>query len=323
MRSQRPYSASYLDTNRAIAKNEIARFPAFQEKTLAELSAGAIRSYQLSLFNAGKSADRINKIIHALSVPLRDAYERGELDSNPLAAIKDLPVTRKEKGILTDGEIEKLRAADIDLKLKAAIFLGLFSGLRLGEVRGLLWRDLEYAHINVRHNFQTKDGLKNPKYDSFGKTPLPKETKNLLEKLPRDSTYVLSYNGGAIGYDWFNKGIHKAYKAIGVEREEQKERLLTFQSLRHTFATTSQIKYGLSPIEAMSVMRHKSQRMTYHYTHARQSPDSALEKMRAIGAHGKAHDFSTGRGMENEKNQKKLKKSPEFLKNAVMSQVKI
>jgi integrase len=244
-------------------------------------------------------------------VPFKDAYERGELDSNPFAVIKDITVARKEKSILTDGEIEKLRAADIDLKLKAAIFLGLFSGLRLGEVRGLMWGDLEDTHINVRHNYQTKDGLKNPKHDSFGKAPLPKETKNLLGKLPRDSTYVLSYKGRAIGYDWFNKGIHKAYKAAGIERAEQKTRLLTFHSLRHTFATTSQIKYGLSPVEAMAVMRHKSQRMTHHYTHARQSPDSALEKIRAIGAHGKAHDFSTERSMEYEKNDKKEGKNAE------------
>jgi hypothetical protein len=67
------------------------------------------------------------------------------------------------------------------------------------------------------------------------------------------------------------------------------------------------------PVEAMAVMRHKSLKMTMHYTHTRHAADSVLRKLSTELSHER----------KTKKNQKKLKKSPEFLKNAVMSHVKI
>jgi integrase len=133
----------------------------------------------------------------------------------------------------------------------------------------------------VAHNFQTKDGLKNPKYDSFGKVPLNEETKALLSQLKHASNYVFSRKTKPRGYSWFYGGIQDALGKIGIDRAAQKERRLTFHSLRHTFATTSQLQ-GLSQLETMAILRHKHPNITNKYTHPKQSIDEVLKKFRGI-----------------------------------------
>jgi integrase len=279
MYTKKPYSSGYLYINQNIVETYIKKYDVFNKIALGELTKGIICDYRIHLYKQGKSENRINTIMQTLSVPINDTFDRGEITTNPILGVKELPVTRKEKGILSSEEIEEIKKLDINCELKAAVYLGLYSGLRVGEVRGLMWDDIADDVINVAHNFQTKDGLKNPKYDSFGKVPLNAETKALLSQLKHVTNYVFSGKKKPHGYTWFYEGIQDVLNKVGVDRASQKSRRLTFHSLRHTFATTSQMD-GLSQLETMAILRHKHPNMTAKYTHPKQDIDVVLKKFK-------------------------------------------
>jgi site-specific recombinase XerC len=56
----------------------------------------------------GMKGGRINKVMQAMSVAVRYAVSREELDRDPFKNIHEAPEVRKEKGILSLAELAKL-----------------------------------------------------------------------------------------------------------------------------------------------------------------------------------------------------------------------
>jgi integrase len=267
----------------------------------------------------GLAGGRINKVMQAMSVAVRHAVFRGELEKDPFKNIRGAPDVRKEKGVLTPAEVTALiRAPVTDPRGRLAVLLGTLCGLRLGEVRGLLWGDIGEGVITVRHNYIDEDGLKAPKCGSAGTVPMPESVRAAIEEVrsisrnPAPDALVmesLECPGKPFSKTHFEKALVRELEAICIPgkwrplshpgrkltaeetqppegyENEQRRRNLTFHGLRHTFVTLGRLA-GISDLEIQALARHKSGAMMERYSHASQVLDfaAAREKLeKAIG----------------------------------------
>ena len=82
----------------------------------------------------GVKGGRINKVMQAMSVAVRYAVAREELERDPFKNINEAPELRKEKGVLTSVEVVKLIGTPAtDPRGRLAVLLGLCAALGLGK----------------------------------------------------------------------------------------------------------------------------------------------------------------------------------------------
>lgn len=110
----------------------------------------------------------------ALDVAVRD----GLLASNPVAKVKRPGVARTEARYLAASDVVRLLEAARGLRYYVGVVVMAATGLRRGEVAGLLWSDIDLkkGELPVRHTLSRVDGelvLTEPKTDrSRRKVPL-------------------------------------------------------------------------------------------------------------------------------------------------------
>jgi len=313
---KKPLSAAYVNLHHEDVRRHIEPFPAFQGIGLRQLTPGLIRDWMRWMAGKGVKGGRLNKVMQAMSVAVRYAVAREEMERDPFRNIHDAPETRREKGVLSSAELAKLigmPAADPHGRL--AVLLGALCGLRLGEVRGLLWGDIDDGLINVCHNYVDDEGLKMPKNGSAGTVPFTDAVRAAIEEVRRVSPnpvperFVmesLKCPGKPYAKSYFEEALKKELSAIGIPGErrpalhkekepadeesapdgyvnEQRRRNLTFHSLRHTFITLGRMA-GISDMEIQTLARHKSGAMMERYSHASQviDYDTVRKKMEQV-----------------------------------------
>ncbi len=178
---KRPLAAAYIDLHHKDVGRHIAPFPGFWEISLRQLTPGHIRDWMRWMAERGMKGGRINKVMQAMSVAVHYAVAREELERDPFKNIREAPETRKEKGILSPAELARLiNTPPVDPRGRLAVLLGALCGLRLGEVRGLLWGDIGEDVITVCHNYQKDDRLKALNGTARGYSPLQRQRGRLL-----------------------------------------------------------------------------------------------------------------------------------------------
>jgi integrase len=130
----------------------------------------------------------------ALDVAVRD----GLIASNPAAKVKRPGIGRKEARYLSASDVARVLDAAKGLRYYLAVVVMAATGLRRGEVAGLLWSavDLDKGELKVRHTLSRVDAellLTEPKTDrSRRRVPLhagvvtllkPHRTRQLQERL--------------------------------------------------------------------------------------------------------------------------------------------
>lgn len=160
-----------------------ALFPAFSGKRLTSIGAAEVRSYIASRIKAGAAPGTINKEIGLMSAAIN--WARKELEwpiANPWES-RRLSEPRGRDRWLTESQTARLlRAAEEPKRqqrypwLRDFIRLGLYSGMRPGEMLWLEWRrvDLQGAVITFEATKRGKTGQKNGKP---GRVPLNLEAR--------------------------------------------------------------------------------------------------------------------------------------------------
>jgi integrase len=285
---QKKVSNHYVWSARGVIRLHIAPYPPFSSIRLDGLTAGTLRDFMLWLNGRGVSGSRINRVIQAIRIPLRYAASRDEVRYDPFTKVRPAAEKRKERGVLTREEVAALVGSPVkDARRRLAVLLGTLCGMRLGEVRGLCWEDIEGGVIRIRHNWQDMDGLKGPKLDSFRDVPLPAPVSAVLESYRAECGGPRS--GLVFSRDKDSRPLCHGYFGIMLRREleesagitglwtsrkekpeshvnEQAERNITFHALRHTFVSLARLA-GINDFQVQAMAGHRSSQMMDRYSH--------------------------------------------------------
>ena len=274
---------------------------------LSKLTVDKIQSFYNEKHKSGRLDGRggldpktIRNIHSMLHSALDQAVKNDLIPKNPTEFVT-LPKLEK-KGIryLTPEEQQELIKACRDERLGFSIILTLYTGLRLGELLGLQWRDIDFENNLLSVN-RTFNRVKNFDPNKDSKTELvlgtPK-SKNSIRTIPLNKLIMGEFHAYKSHQDKEKSDAGEAYQdldfvfanPIGAPIEPRTyqdffKRMIkkaqikdtNFHALRHTFATRA-LELNL-PIKVVSqIMGHANIQITLDtYTHV--STDYMREAM--------------------------------------------
>ncbi len=140
--------------------------------------------------NGGLSAKTVKNIYNTLNLALEQAVRNNILYKNPCSAVVLPKQEKKNAKFLTLDEQNKLLLASENNRLGIVTQLAIYTGMRLGELLGLKWEDIDFDKRTLEVK-RTLNRLKN--YNGESKTELvldtPK-TKNSNRVIPLTEVIV-------------------------------------------------------------------------------------------------------------------------------------
>jgi integrase len=279
------------------------------------------------------SRSRMRQLMLVLNGVLSRAQKAGWIAHNPAADIESIP-TPKASGdfnVLEPAQVEavaraaadgwaRIEAGDriaangrratrvpdsvaraltaqrrADAKLYAAMIrFAAYTGLRLGELRALRWRDIVWRDsiVHVRLNAPTSAPAaraeKRPKSELVRSVPLTDAAARAIEGLSRRELFVGSNDrvfpsptGATIDGGKARDAFYEALEAAGLGHLRTKDDPITFHDLRHTFGT---LAVRVAPVtDVKEWMGHADLSTTMRYVHHVPRHDAARRLSEAFG----------------------------------------
>jgi integrase len=239
--------------------------PAFGERPIESITTEDIELWRRSL--TGLSNRSKNKLLIQLHGIFRRAQTVWALPVNPLARVEKHPSRPSgDIQVFSPEEVWALvRAADSDQD--GALFLtAAFTGLRMGELLALRWRDVDFAGSTIRVRASYAGGhATTPKSGKVRAVPLAPDVASALAQLGRRVDWVgeddLVFAG--VGGDHLDgSALRRRYKTALAGAGL---RPLRFHDLRHTFGTRMIAKADIRRVQAW--MGHADVQTTMRYLH--------------------------------------------------------
>ncbi len=220
------------------------------------LSASYVRSIALIINATISFAVKEN-----LCLPLKNTINKPTIPKQELKILSPFEQRKLEDFVLNNFNLQT-----------AAIFISLRTGMRIGEVCGLAWNDvnLKTGVIHIRHTVaRIKDGnktklvLDTPKTTaSMRDIPISTDLMPLLIKLKNySSTFVISNSDSFANPRTLEYTFHKTLEMCGIEN-------IKFHALRHTFATRC-IEAGVDVKSLSEMLGHSNVGITLNtYVHS-------------------------------------------------------
>lgn len=224
------------------------------------------------------SANNINILITVLRSAFSYAVDFGLLKDNPCDKIKRMSI-KNQKKVVAFTVPERLKIEQHIRSMKDpeyyGIILCLYTGIRIGELLALEWKDIDFEKGIMSINktvYVTKNEYGDwyleenvPKTNSsIREIPLPYYILDDLKELKKSSNskkVVTKKDGGVMRAATLRERFTKLTKELGV-------RSLNFHALRHTFATRA-LESGMDVRTLADVMGHANAGITLNvYTHS-------------------------------------------------------
>lgn len=229
--------------------------PETENVFLDEIDTEYINQFLIKISSMGKGRDTpdlsptyIRLIAFVIKTSLSFAAQNHYCE--PLSGEIRLPSKdRKHKHVLTIKEQRCLESAlsPATNEKDLGIFLSLYTGMRIGEVCGLQWNDIDYENgmIHIRRtaeriiNHNPENGEKKTKLDLFDTKslssnriiPVPSKIQSVLIDSDKSHTYLIrGRTHDYIDPRTLQYYFEKTLKKCGI-------RHVNFHALRHTFAT--------------------------------------------------------------------------------------
>ena len=289
------------------AKNQV--YPLLGEKAVGDINSADIKNLLNYWMNKGYAYTTVKKAYVVLNEYFRYLYREELISKNPMATVEmikksnflsaqnkeNLP-TNETVTVFTAEEIEKFKEECFKCwgtgkrlyQQSAAYILMLNTGLRTGELLGLLNSDidLENKTLTVRQGVKEvsrRNGVEftsgreikigKPKSTASKRTvPLNRTAIEMIEELRKEAYFgentplVADENGDYTRPVNFRKRYYRILKAAGIEQKG-------LHSLRHTFATNlvNGIKQSdgsiksLTPRQVADLLGHSTSQITELY----------------------------------------------------------
>jgi integrase len=233
--------------------------PAFGNLSLSAIDVAMVERYKREKLAKGLSAKSINHHLGALSRCLHDAVEWGLLVAVP--KLKMLREPPSQFDFLSHEEANLLIAAMTIGPWRTMVVLALNTGLRIGELFGLQWKDVDLAarQLVVRRSI-VRGIVGSTKNNRERQIPLSAAAAVALAAMPRDNQLVFhDKNGNPLIYVTARYHIAQACTRAGL-------RYVHWHVLRHTFASWLVADSVPLPV-VQGLLGHSNIEMTMRYSH--------------------------------------------------------
>ncbi|MCB1136853.1 MAG: site-specific integrase [Chlamydiia bacterium] len=208
-----------------------------------------------------RSASTVNRYLSAIGKALSIAEKEWQwIDRNPTRQVTRCSEGPSRERFRSPSEKQRLLAeckASRNANLLPMVRLSLITGMRLGEVQGLRWRDIDLIQGTITL-WQTKNGDNRI-------LPLTAEASEVLQSSPDRSSSpesLVFHTKGKLGEE------RPAVVRYAFERALGRAAIHDFRwhDLRHTAASYMAMS-GATQGELMAILGHRSPAMTRRYAH--------------------------------------------------------
>jgi integrase len=258
-RGRKPSTVSgYL----SIVRSEL--LPAFGSMPLESVTTSVIESWQASMKQSASTRAKALVLMHGIFQRARKVWS---LPGNPVADVEKPPLPRSgDLQVFSPEEVWALvRSAGSEQD--GALFLtAAFTGLRMGELLALRWRDVDFAGSAVRVRASYYAGhLTTPKSGKVRAVPLAPDVASALASLGQRAHWIGDDDlvfAAETGSYLDGSALRRRYKAALVAAGL---RPLRFHDLRHTFGTRMIAKADIRRVQEW--MGHADIQTTMRYLH--------------------------------------------------------
>ena len=301
-----------IDTYKRCFKQYIR--PAFGIIKLKDIRAEQIQKFYNDLKAKGYASSTIDLVAIILNSMFKQAAKNEIIKKNPVElTTRPKDHKRHEKEVLSvEEQNEFIRYAE-NSKYENVYKIALFTGMRVGELRSLEWKNVDFIHkvINVHSTLKYskekgyyKDTPKTlssdrsiPMLEGVYKCIKEQKRKQAENKIRHVNIYhgvegledlvFTTDTGMPISYDALNVDMKKITKNInedGIALNRKKPEIIfphiSPHTLRHVFATRG-LENGITPKVMQEILGHSSITMTLDlYSHV--LPDFKAEEMKKL-----------------------------------------
>ncbi|MEI5990858.1 hypothetical protein A5881_002363 [Enterococcus termitis] len=227
------------------------------------------------------SVSSVHAVVRVLRTCLAAAKEKELLAKNPVTGIR-LPKTGKKRSkALSVKEQQQLKETAQSSTIGLAALFALETGMRIGEISGLKWSDIDWErreiHVNRTLQRLTDEHGRSKLVEGTPKTrssyriiPLSKRLWHILQQKKgiEADAYILSNSKSSIEPRVLRYQFKQLCQEAGLSE-------VSFHTLRHTFATRC-LEAGVNVATISALLGHHSVKMTLDiYTHSLYSEERA------------------------------------------------
>ena len=260
--------------------------PKIGETDVNDLTPIVLQSFVTELLNSGNektgkglSANTVNAVISVMQNSLRTAHLLCYAKEYTANMIKRPKLKERKIECFTLADQKKIETGVFESK-KTKLFgivLCLYSGLRIGELIALQWKDIDLAKglLTVSRSCHDTSGgivFDEPKTATSRRIiPLPKQLLPRLKGIKKSSNsdFVVSVDGNAVSVRSYQRSFELLLKRLNIGHRG-------FHSLRHTFATRA-LECGMDVKTLSEILGHKNPTITLNrYAHSLLEHKSAM-----------------------------------------------
>jgi integrase len=246
--------AKHLKATRRGWKKELSRL-GFLVRLFGPKMLGDISSYDVECFKAERRKTMAGATVNRDLALLKTMYNKAAQwkffkGENPVRGVRFFPEQQKER-ILSDEEARRLVEASTK-SLKPVVIVALNTGMRLSEILGLRWENVDFAR-----RFLFVERSKNGR---SRKIPMNSEVLKTLAELQRNGgEFVFSKERSSGPLRSVRTAFLNALKKAKISHAR-------FHDLRHTFATNL-VMSGVDLVTVKEILGHSEISMTVRYSH--------------------------------------------------------